>query len=379
MFGRRITLFKLFGFEVKIDISWLILAVLVTFTLAQGFFPYYYRGLSLAAYWWMGIFGALGLFASIIFHEFWHSIIARKYGLPMKGITLFIFGGVAEMDDEPPNAKTEFLMSIAGPLSSVFLGFLFFGIKLLIPADGILVPIRAVISYLSYINLILAAFNMLPAFPLDGGRVLRSVLWKLKNNIRWATNIASWTGSAFGVTLMVLGILSIFHGNFIGGIWFFIIGMFLRSTAQMSYQQVLLRNILHGKKVRHFTKSNPVSVPPSLSIEQFVEDYFYKYHYKMFPVVENGDLIGCIDINQVKNVPRNEWGLQLIKEHIGICRPDNTIDPSADALKALSRMRQTGNNRLIVIENGKLVGIITLKDILNYFSARMDLDEYDIG
>jgi Zn-dependent protease/predicted transcriptional regulator len=375
MFGRRITLFKLFGFEVKIDISWLILAILVTFTLAQGFFPYYYRGLSLATYWWMGIFGALGLFGSIIFHEFWHSIIARKYGLPMKGITLFIFGGVAEMDDEPPNAKTEFLMSIAGPLSSVFLGFFFLGINMLIPGNGI-VPIRGVISYLSYINIILAIFNMLPAFPLDGGRVLRSALWRWKGNIRWATNIASWIGSAFGMTLMILGILSIFHGNFIGGIWFFVIGMFLRSTAQMSYQQVLLRNILQGKKVQHFTKSNPVSVPPSISIGQFVEDYFYKYHYKMFPVVENGELIGCIDINQVKHIPKSEWDQQAIKEHTRTCMPENTINPSTDALQALSRMRQTGNNRLMVIEGDKLIGIVTLNDILNYFSARMDLEEY---
>ncbi|WKZ18433.1 MAG: site-2 protease family protein [Candidatus Jettenia sp. CY-1] len=376
MFGNRITLFKLFGFEVKIDISWLILAVLITFTLARGFFPHYYKGLSLLTYWWMGLSGALGFFASIIFHEFWHSFIARRYGLPMKGITLFIFGGVAEMGDEPPNAKTEFLMAIAGPLSSIFLGFGFFGINLLIPKSDPLLPMKGVIGYLAYINLILAAFNLLPAFPLDGGRILRSAIWKWTDNIRWATRVASWTGSFFGIALMILGILSIFQGNFIGGIWFFVIGMFVKNAAQISYQQVLLRNVLAGKKVGYFAKVDPVFVPPSISIEQFVEEYFYKYHFKMFPVVENTNIVGCINIAQVKDIPRNEWNQRTVRELAKKCLPENTISPEADTLQALSLMKQNGNTKLMVVEDRKLIGIITLKDILQYFSARMDLEEY---
>lgn len=376
MFGNRITLFKLFGFEIKIDVSWLILAVLITFTLARGFFPYYYKDLPPLTYWWMGLSGALGFFASIIFHEFWHSFVARRYGLPMKGITLFIFGGVAEMGDEPPNAKTEFMMAIAGPLSSVFLGFGFYGINMLIPRSDTLLPMRGVIGYLAYINLILAAFNLLPAFPLDGGRVFRSVLWKWTDNIRWATKVASWTGSAFGTVLMILGIFSVFQGSFIGGIWFFVIGMFVKNAAQMSYQQVLLRNVLEGKKIGYFTKANPVCIPPSISIEQFVEDYFYKYHFKMFPVVENTNLVGCINIAQVKNIPRNEWSQHTVRELANKCLPENTISPAADTLKALSLMKQTGNNKLMVVKDSKLIGIVTFKDILHYFSARMDLEEY---
>lgn len=376
MFGNRITLFKLFGFEVKIDISWLILAVLITFTLARGFFPHYYKGLPLLTYWWMGLSGALGFFASIIFHEFWHSFVARRYGLPMKGITLFIFGGVAEMGDEPPNAKTEFLMAIAGPLSSIFLGFGFFGINLLIPRSDPLLPMKGVIGYLAYINLILAAFNLLPAFPLDGGRILRSAIWKWTDNIRWATRVASWTGSFFGIALMILGILSIFQGNFIGGIWFFVIGMFVKNAAQISYQQVLLRNVLAGKKVGYFTKVDPVFVPPSISIEQFVEEYFYKYHFKMFPVVENTNIVGCINIAQVKDIPRNEWNQRTVRELAKKCLPENTISPEADTLKALSLMKQNGNTKLMVVEDRKLIGIVTLKDILQYFSARMDMEEY---
>lgn len=376
MFGRQMKLFKLFGFEVKIDISWLIIAFLIVFTLARGFFPYYYRDLPAITYWWMGITGALGFFLSIIFHEFWHSLIARKYGLPMRGITLFIFGGVAEMEDEPPNAKTEFLMAIAGPLSSVFLGFAFLGIKMLIPAIPPLMPTRGVIGYLSYINLILAAFNMLPAFPLDGGRVFRSALWSWTKNIRKATRIASGVGSGFGIALMILGIIGIFQGNFIGGIWFFVIGMFLKGAAQVSYQQILLRNILQGKRIEYFMKTDPIFVPPSISIEQFIEDYFYKYHFKMFPVLEDGYLLGCVDVTQVKGVPRDEWNQHIVKEVIQKCMPQNTINPTTDALKALSLMRRTGNNRLMVIDDGRLIGVVTYKDILQYFSARMDLEEY---
>lgn len=376
MFGRRFRLFNLFGFEVKIDTSWLIIAFLITITLARGLFPYYFKGLHPAMYWWMGIAGALGFFASIIFHEFWHSFIARKYGLPMKGITLFVFGGVAEMDDEPPNAKTEFFMAIAGPLSSVFLGFAFLGVNMLIPKGGPLVPVRGVVGYLSYINLILAAFNMFPAFPLDGGRVFRSALWKWSGNIRWATKISSWVGSGFGIFLMVFGILGIFQGNFIGGIWFFMIGMFLKGAAQLSYQQVILRNILEGKKVRYFMRTDPVIVSPSLPIEQFVEEFFYKYHYKMFPVQENGHLLGCIEVGKVKDIPRNEWDLHTVGEYTQKCMPQNTVDPSTDALKALSLMRRTGNNRLMVVSDGSLMGVVTYKDILQYFTARMDLEEY---
>ncbi|MCF6158256.1 MAG: site-2 protease family protein [wastewater metagenome] len=376
MFGSRYKLFKLFGFEVRIDTSWLIIAFLLIFTLARGFFPYYYRGLPGITYWWMGVVGALGFFGSIIFHEFWHSFVARRYGMPMKGITLFIFGGVAEMEDEPPNAKTEFLMSIAGPLSSVFLGFAFFGVKMLIPATASLIPARGIVSYLSYINLILAAFNMLPAFPLDGGRVFRSAVWGFTDNIRKATKIASWIGSGFGITLMILGILGIFQGNFIGGIWFFAIGMFLKSAAQMSYQQVLLRNVLEGKKVGYFMNTNPITVPPSISIEQFVEDYFYKFHFKMFPVVEDGHLLGCVTISHVKDIPRNEWNQHVVKEVVQKCMPNNTVKSSTDSLKALSLMRNTGNNRLMVIDGGTLSGVVTYKDILQYFSARMDLEDY---
>ena len=199
MFGHRMKLFKLLGFEVRIDASWIVIAVLVTWSLAKGAFPSWYPNLTPATYWIMGVVGALGLFVSIVAHEFCHSLVARKFGMPMKGITLFIFGGVAEMGDEPPTAKAEFMMAIAGPLSSLAIGGCCYLIYLLGLQSQWPTPVNAVNYYLFYINVILAAFNLLPAFPLDGGRVLRSILWGAKGNMRWATRVSSSIGSAFGL------------------------------------------------------------------------------------------------------------------------------------------------------------------------------------
>jgi len=324
----------------------------------------------------MGIAGALGLFVSIIFHELCHSLVARRYGLPMKGITLFIFGGVAEMDEEPPSAKAEFMMAAAGPLSSIVLSSACYGIFILGKESGWPNPIAGVIGYLTYINGILAVFNLLPAFPLDGGRMLRSVLWGWKRNLRWATRVASQIGLGFGMVLIILGILQVFLGNFIGGIWWFMIGIFLQNAARSSYQQVLTRQAFEGKKVRRFMKSDVVTVSSSISIAQLVEDYIYKHHFKMYPVVDRGRLVGCVSLQQVKEVPQEEWNQRTVREIMRQCSPENTIGPEVDAMKALSIISRTRNSRLMVVEGDRLVGIVSLKDMLNLLSLKMDLEGY---
>jgi Zn-dependent protease len=376
MFGQRIKLFKLLGFEVRIDWSWIIIAVLIAWSLSKGVFPSYYKNLSAQAYWWMGIIGAAGLFLSIIVHELSHSLVARKYGLPMKGITLFIFGGVAEMEEEPPSARAEFMMAIAGPLSSILIALVFYGIQAAGKQAGLAAPVTGVVGYLAMINGILAGFNLLPAFPLDGGRVLRSILWGVKKNLRWATYISSRIGSGFGIFLIVLGVIQVFRGNFIGGMWWFLIGMFLQRAATMSYQQLVTRKALEGEPVRRFIKTEAVTVPPSISLEHLVEDYVYKHHFKMFPVVEDTDrLLGCVTTKQVKEIPREEWGQKTVGEIAAQCSPENTIEPQADAMKALSLMNRTGNSRLMVVENKRLVGIITLKDLLELLSLKVELEQ----
>jgi Zn-dependent protease/predicted transcriptional regulator len=375
MFGKRVKLFKLLGFEVNVDLSWIIIAVLVTWSLASGLFPYLYHGLTRETYWFMGVVGALGLFISIIAHEFCHSLVARKFGMPMKGITLFIFGGVAEMGDEPPTAKAEFAMAIVGPLSSLAIGLIFYALYRYGLAADWDTPINGVVYYIAYINGILAAFNLLPAFPLDGGRVLRSILWGAKGNLRWATRISSAIGAAFGIGLIVLGIFEFIGGNVIGGVWMFLIGMFLRNAAQMSYQQLIVRKALEGESVRRFMNPHPVTVQDSITVEQLVEDYIYKYHYKMFPVMAGDKLVGCITTRQVKEIPREAWSRETVRVAASACLPDNTIAPDTDAIKALAAMNQTGLSRLLVVENGRLVGIVTLKDLLDFFSLKVELEE----
>jgi Zn-dependent protease/CBS domain-containing protein len=375
MFGKRIKLFKLLGFQVNIDLSWIIIAVLVTWSLAAGLFPYLYPGLERETYWYMGVVGALGLFISIVAHEFCHSIVARQFGMAMKGITLFIFGGVAEMGDEPPTAKAEFFMAIVGPISSFVIAVIAYLIYRAGVTGGWDTPVNGVIYYIAYINAILAAFNLLPAFPLDGGRVLRSILWGIKGNLRWATRVSSTIGSAFGIGLIVLGIFQFIYGNIIGGLWMFLIGMFLKSAAQMSYQQLLVRKALEGEKVSRFMNTNPVTVQDSITVEQLVEDYIYKHHYKMFPVMSGDKLAGCITTRQVKEIPREAWNRETIREAASACSPENTISPDTDAIKALGMMNQSGVSRLLVVESGRLVGIVSLKDLLDFFSLKVELEE----
>ena len=375
MFGRKVRLLNLLGFEVNIDFSWIIIAILVAWSLSTGFFPSEYKDLSTQTYWIMGIVAALGLFVSIIVHEFSHSIVARTQGMQMKGITLFIFGGVAEMGEEPPNAKAEFLMSIVGPLSSIAIGLVFYGIYAAGMRSGWPAPVNGVLKYVAIINGILAAFNLVPAFPLDGGRVLRSLLWQLKGNLEWATRISSQIGSLFAMFLIGFGLFRMFYGNLFGGMWMVLIGLFLQNAAKMSYQQMVTRKVLEGEPVSRFMKSDPVTVGPSTTIEQLLEDYFYRYHFKMFPVVDSGKLIGCITVKQVKEIPKGERIDKTVGDLKMECSPDNTVGPQEDAMKILSTMNRTGISRLMVVENSRLVGIVTLKDMLSFLSMKLELEE----
>jgi Zn-dependent protease/CBS domain-containing protein len=374
MFGRGIRLFKLFGFEVKLDWSWLIIAVLLTWSLARGVFPSHYLGLSRAAYWWMGAVGALGFFVSIVLHEFGHSYVARRLGIPMRGITLFIFGGVAEMGEEPPSPKAEFWMAIAGPLVTVVIAAACFGLAHWSYSADLPLPVMAVLSYLAWINVVLLAFNLVPAFPLDGGRVLRSILWASRKNLRWATRVASVIGTAFALLLMAWGVFNFILGNFISGVWYILIGAFIRKASQMSYQQVLIRSALAGKPVSRFMTAQPVTIPASANLTEIVDNYFYRYPYKLFPVVENGELIGCLDIGQVKLVPKNEWSSRTAATVLTPCAAENMIEPEADATRALTAMSHTNTSRLMVVDHGKLLGIIALKDLALFLSRKLELE-----
>jgi Zn-dependent protease len=374
MFGRRYRLFRLLGIEIAADLSWFLIVAFLTWSLAQVFATHLPQA-SPAVAWGMGLAGAIGLFLSVVLHEMAHALTARRLGLPIRRITLFIFGGVAEMEGEPAGPRVELLVAIAGPLLSLVLAGAFAALARVLTAA----PAREVAAYLALINFVLVLFNLVPAFPLDGGRVLRSILWQRRGSLRWATRVTSTIGAAFGTALVVLGVLTLFHPSFgLGvGLWWVLIGIFVRHAAQMSYQQLLLRQTLEGEPVHRFMVRDPVTVPRELSVRSLVDDYVYRHHFKMYPVLAGGELVGCVSTRDVKALDPDEWERQSVGAIARPCTDENTIAPVADALEALARMSRHGLSRLMVVDGGRLVGILALRDLLELFALKVELGGED--
>jgi Zn-dependent protease/CBS domain-containing protein len=378
VFGRRIHLFTVLGFSIGIDPSWFVIALIMTWTLAEGVFApgglldswLGLAGLGAAARWIMGAAGAAALFASIVAHELAHSVVARRYGVQMRGITLFLCGGVAEMADEPPSPEAELLIAIAGPAASVIIGLGLLGLGIVpFPAAA-----RAVLLYTGWLNLMLAAFNVLPAFPLDGGRVLRSILWAWKSDLTRATRITSRLGGWFGAGLIALGVLFAATGDVAAGIWPFLLGLFLRHAASMSYRHVLTRHALDGVPVRRFVERDPVAVAPETTLQDLVDEYIYRHGLATVPVVSGGELQGAVTIRQVRGVPRDRWRTTVVRDVASPCSGRNTVPADASALSALASMGSTREGTLMVVEDGRFLGVVTPADLLRYVSLRAELE-----
>jgi len=372
VFGRPLRLFTIGGIPIRLDPSWFVIAFLVTWSLAAGLFPLWLPRETPATYWAMGVVGALCLFLSILLHEGCHAVVAQRQGIPMQGITLFIFGGVAEMGDEPPSARAEFLMAAAGPLASIVIGLAAMGLALVSP--GMPAPIVTVLTYLGVMNLVLAGFNLVPAFPLDGGRLLRAFLWHRGGELRRATRLASRVGVGFSYVLMGLGAIRLAVGDIFGGIWSFLIGLFLRQAAGSAYQQVVVRRLLEGEPVGRFMTRDPVTVPSNATLADLLEQFVFRYHHQLFPVQDNGHLLGAISTRQVKAVPREEWARRTVGAVASPQGPENSISPDTDALLALGLMRRTAQPRLLVVDHGRLVGILTLRDLLDFLALKVELE-----
>ena len=313
MFGTRWRLFRLLGIPIAVDASWLIILALLTLSLAETFpqlMHYFYPEASVAPYdyWIMALIAALAFFVCVLLHELGHAVVARSRGMPIRGITLFLFGGVAELGDEPVSAGTEFVMAIAGPLVSVVLAIVLGILAWVGYHVGWSPEVVLVLGYLAVINAAVLVFNMIPAFPLDGGRVLRSILWAATGKLRQATYWAAMLGQGFGWLLIGGGVMEFFWGNWLGGIWLGLIGFFLSNAARSSYQQVLIRQALQGEPVRRFMNSQPIVVPPSLDLRHWVEEYVYRYHRKAFPVASDGHVVGIITTQALTQVPRGRMG-----------------------------------------------------------------------
>jgi Zn-dependent protease/CBS domain-containing protein len=373
MFTSRWRLLRIGGIDISIDASWVIILALLTWTMSVNLraeLPELPPGGGLAL--------ALAFFVCIVLHELGHALVAHAEGIPIRGITLFMFGGVAEMEDEPPSAGKEFLMAIAGPVVSAVLAA-GFGVLAWV-TDTLGGPAAAVVAlgYLASINLIVLVFNLIPAFPLDGGRVFRALVWGLAANLRQATFWASLVGRGFAWVLIFFGIVSFFDGKIVNGLWLVLIGIFLNGAAQASYRQVVTRLALRGEPLRRIMNPHPVTVPPSVDLRKWVDDYVYRFHHKTFPVVvEDGRLEGVINTAVLARYPRSEWHLHTISEAMRRDLNPVTLSPDADALEVLDRMRRTGWSRLLVAEGGRLVGLVSLKDLARFLQLKSELEGVD--
>jgi Zn-dependent protease/CBS domain-containing protein len=381
MFRTRWRLCRLLGIPIYLDASWLIILALLTFTLSRVFpalmenqFPDSAPALGPLAYAVMGLTAALTFFGCILLHELGHAAAARSQDVPMRSITLFLFGGVAETGDEPRSAKAELLVAIAGPAVSVVLAVLFGFLAWVGSAVGWTPAVVVVLDYLAVINMIVLGFNLLPAFPLDGGRVLRATLWGVTGSLRRATWWAALGGNLFATVLLIWGVVQLLGGSLIGGLWTCLIGFYLRDAARSSYQHVLIKQALEGEAVRRFMTPDPFVVPPALDLRTWVEDFVYRRRHKGFPVVSEGRLEGYIETDVLAEVPRDEWDRHAVGEVMRKDLAPLIIGPDADALAALEQMQRAGASRLLVTEGDRLVGIISHKDLMGFLALKLELE-----
>ncbi len=378
MFPARIHLFSLLGFRVSIDISWFFLAFYLVLTLTVSVFPEEIPHQGLRAYLAMGIVGAAGLFLSIILHELAHAVVARGFGLPIGGITLFIFGGVAELRQEPATPRAEFWVAIVGPVASIGIAGLCFVAGLGAEAAGWAI-VSAVMVFLAVTNTVLALFNLVPAFPLDGGRVLRSLIWWRTGNLRRATRIASMFGTGFGGLLVLTGFIQLISGNKLGGTWQILVGLFLAAAASQSRNQTSTALSLKGASVADLMDRAPLTAPPGITVDELVRDYLYRLNRKFVIVAENGQAIGYVGPEQLRQVPQSQWHDTYVRAIAASFTHETVVPPAAPAFEALRKLQANGIGHLAVLEGSKLAGTVSEANFVNFLSVREELAAIGAG
>jgi Zn-dependent protease/CBS domain-containing protein len=361
------------GFEIVLDYSWFIIFALILFSLGGGFFPISYPGLGTVSYGAMALAGALLFFASLLAHELAHAVVARRRGVIVDGITLFVFGGMARMRSEPQRAGDEFVIAGAGPVSSYLMGAGFYLLAIGLRAAGAGPEVYGVAAFLATINIILATFNLLPGFPLDGGRLLRAALWHLHGDMRRATRTASRAGEVLAYALMALGVLQALSGYVLGGIWLLFIGWFLRNAAVASYSQLLVRDALQSVAAADLMTPWPDTVPPELSLQEMVDNFFMHYRHQAYPVVRGAEPVGLVTLEQVRRVPRDDWATRTVADVMTpaagiVVAPDTPIN------LMLEQMHAAGAYRVLVVGGGALLGIISSSDIASWIRHTRELD-----
>ena len=362
---------KIFGIDIYIHISWVVIIVLLTWSLAVGWFPVLYHGFSAITYWILGFIAAVLLFVSVLLHELAHSVVARARGLPVKNITLFIFGGVSNIEKEPGSPGIEFQVAVVGPLASLLIGALALALLYLLGQNTS--ALAAILFYLGFANILLGIFNLIPGFPLDGGRVLRSIVWKINGNLRRATRIVTVVGQIIAYLFILVGIWLFFVGYFIDGLWFGFIGWFLLSSAQSANSEVMLQSVFRGVTVGEVMNTAPTTVPANISLQRLVDEYFLPHGLRSALVTQVDRLAGLITLTDIRHVPREEWGqtpvgLAMIpRERLHIVSPQQSLND------VLPLMAGRDVNQLPVVQDERLVGVLSRDAIVRYLEIRRSL------
>jgi Zn-dependent protease/CBS domain-containing protein len=364
---------RILGFEVTVDFSWFIIFFLVLWSFSMGLFPARVPGYGPPVYLAAGLVTALLLFASLLAHELSHSVVARMKGIPVDGITLFIFGGVARTRMEASTPGDEFQIAGVGPLSSFLIALGFAGLFYLGAQLGWPQLVLAAAQYLAFLNFVLAVFNLLPGFPLDGGRLFRAIVWKVTGNLTKATRIATLAGQSFGLLLVAFGLLRAFQGAVMGGLWLVFIGWFLRNAAASSYRQHLVQAMLEGVTARQAMTPAPQTVPADVSIQQLMDDFFMRQRFVAYPVLDYREPVGIITLHQVRDVPREEWQQRRAAD---VMAPAGTLTvaPDDSMMRVLEVLRDSPVRRVLVVDNGSLAGILTANDVAGWLERARQLD-----
>ena len=359
-------LFRVAGIDVGINWSWLVVAALVTWTLAERVFPEANPGLSGSAYWVMGAVAATLFFASVVLHELGHALQARREGIEIDGVTLWLFGGVARFKGLWRSAGAEFRIAVAGPLVTLAIA------AVLIPV-GVLVPlpdtVDAVVMWLGVINAFLLVFNLLPALPLDGGRILRSALWASRGDLVWATRVGTGVAQAIAFAMIGLGLVLFFGGGDVQGLWLVFLGWFLFAAGTAEARQVLAHERLEGLRVSDLMARAPATVPPDLSLGEFMDRVVWTNRHTTYPVVDDGRAIGLLPFRCVAAVPRGDWDTRRVRDCMIAARDVTTLDPDAPAATALSELASSDVKRALVVDGGMLVGLLSITDVARALAA----------
>ena len=387
---------KIFGITIRIDWSWLFIVLLVTWNLSilfGGLHPNW----SLALIWGTAVVAALLFFASVLAHELAHSLVARSQGVPVRSITLFLFGGVSNIQRDPSSPGAEFLLTIVGPITSIVLGVIFALLAGVSAGSSVtsasfysrtgaaarLSPLSTLLLWLGPINILVGVFNLIPGFPLDGGRLVRSILWAITNNLRLATRWASWLGQLIAWLMIAVGIAMIFGINvpflgtgFVSGLWLAFIGWFLNTASAQSYRQVVVHDLLEGVSVERVMRANPPTVPPDCQISSLVEDHVMGTDDHAFPVVDNGQLLGMVTLEDVRALSRDEWQRTTVRDIMTPVDQLVTVDVQDDMSDALDKLQGRAVGQLPVLRDGQLAGLLRRRDIIKWLQIHADENRF---